>query len=155
MKAVLYQNKILIPHPQDEQAKWIVRRRLEGKDFKVYEAEHYHVSPTAAEQAAWEALHGPPKIGFYAVLTKSQLGTFLGIVDPELTQLFEGKRRSLDGTLCLHKIKETEDWYIALPPAKKNLVYPMVYLDPNQYPNLKTIYDYLDDNQALWVEPIA
>lgn len=154
MKVVLLNGKILIPHPQDEKSRFIAKRRLEGKDYQILDATHYQIVPTQEEEDAWAAKVGEPKLNYYLVVTKAQLGIHLGLSGQALDDLFLGQRRSLDGTLCLYKERQTKQWYIDLPPAQKNLVYPITNPDPVQYPNLDTIYDYLRDNQILWEEVI-
>lgn len=148
------ESKVTVPLPQTKEVKEIVRRRLQGKEYRVVEVESKKIVFTKEEEEYLEEKYTPYYV-FFAVLTKTQLGNQTRLSGEELDDKWNSCRRSNDNTLCLYRIVETEQWYRDLSRAQKDVVYPQYNPDEEEYPNLETIYDYLDANRSEWEEEVT
>jgi hypothetical protein len=153
-KVIVYRNRVLFPFPQGEFEKWIIKRRLLNLEqtYVIKDLELYPVIPTPQEQAAWDAIH-TPEYKYYAVVTRIQLGNYLGISGVELDEVWSVCRQNLAGTLALYKLRFTDDAYVALGSGTKSVLYPLRDRSEEEPPFITvngTIYEYLEINRALW-----
>lgn len=152
---LINKGKVVIPIPQTEEYRSIIRRRLiqlEQK-YEIIDVEFYPVVLTPQEQVQYDKKY-TPTFKYYAVLTKAQLGNYLGLEGEDLDNAWNRCRQNLAGTRCLFGTRFTDDAYTALGSTQQSFLYPVDDREDFQTVNV-TIYEYLDANRAKWEKGIS